>query len=191
MIWICARGPGVARLDCAGMATTNDRPTKRPYARIERERRFLVEGLPDGVDPEDYERLDDLFVHGTHLRLRRVSRPNGEWIVTKLGQKILDPAAPDDPRCRQMTTIYLPEDEAVRLSSLPGLRTTKRRYKLPEQGWTFCIDVWELPTAAHGTMLAEVEAPSIAELERVTLPSWALREVTDDARYSAITLAGG
>lgn len=173
------------------MGPMNDRPTKRPYARIERERRFLLERLPEVVDSGVYERLDDLFVRGTHLRLRRVTQPDGAWIVTKLGQKILDPAAPDDPRCRQMTTIYLPEDEAAALASLPGLRTTKRRYKLREQGWTFCIDVWERPAAAQGTILAEVEAPSIEELERVTLPTWALREVTDDARYSAITLARG
>ena len=150
----------------------------------------MLERLPPGVDPEDYERLDDLFVEGTHLRLRQVRRPDGAWITTKLGQKILDPAAPLDPRCRQMTTIYLPEEEAAALASLSGLRTTKRRYKLPEQGWTFCIDVWESPAAARGTILAEVEAPTIEELERVTVPSWALRDVTDDARYSAITLAG-
>lgn len=169
----------------------NDRPTKRPYARIERERRFLLERLPPEVDPEAYERLDDLFVEGTHLRLRRVSRANGEWIVTKLGQKVLDPAAPSDPRCRQMTTIYLPEEEAAVLASLAGLRTAKRRYKIFEQGWTFCIDVWESPAPARGTIVAEVEAPSIEELERVIVPTWALREVTEDARYSAITLAGG
>lgn len=168
----------------------DDRPTKRSYARIERERRFLLERLPPAVDPDVYERLDDLFVEGTHLRLRRVSRPDGAWIITKLGQKVLDPDAPSDPRCRQMTTIYLPESEAAALAALGGLRTTKRRYKLREQGWTFCIDVWESPAAARGTIVAEVEAPSIDELERVTLPAWALREVTDDARYSAITLAG-
>ena len=68
-----------------------DRPTKRPYARLELERRFLLERLPAGVDPDDYERLDDLFVAGTHLRLRVLRRPSGDWIVTKLGQKIVDP----------------------------------------------------------------------------------------------------
>jgi CYTH domain-containing protein len=167
----------------------NDRPTKRPYARIEMERRFLLDRLPASVDPDAYERLDDLYIEGTHLRLRELRRPDGAWIVTKLGQKILDPDAPGDPRCRQMTTIYLPESEAKVLAGLPGLRTTKRRYKLLEQGWTFCIDVWEQPTS--GTILAEVEAPSIAELERVTVPVWALREVTDDPRYGAIALARG
>jgi CYTH domain-containing protein len=157
------------------------------YARVERERRFLLERLPDAVDPESYERLQDLFVEGTHLRLREVRRPNGEWVVAKLGQKVVDPDAPNDPRRRQMTTMYLPEEEARALASLPGLRTTKRRYKLREQGFTFCIDVWERPP---GTIVAEVEAPSDEELARITLPAWALREVTDDARYSAIALAG-
>lgn len=167
----------------------NDRPLKRAYSRIERERRFLLERLPEGVDVEDYERLDDLFIAGTHLRLRVVRRPNGEWRVTKLGQKIHDPDAPADPRMRQMTTIYLPESEGAVLSSLPGLRATKRRYKLREQGLTFCIDVWEKPLAASGILLAEVEAHSTAELERITVPAWATREVTEDGTYSAVSLA--
>lgn len=166
-----------------------DRPTKRSYARIERERRFLVEGLPPMLDPDDYERLDDLFLEGTHLRLRIIRRPSGEWIVTKLGQKVVDPEAPHDPRRRQMTTMYLPESEGSVLASLPGLRTTKRRHKMFEQGWTFCIDVWESPLRVRGIILAEVEAPSTEELELVTTPKWALREVTDDPRYSAVALA--
>jgi CYTH domain-containing protein len=166
-----------------------DWPTKRPYARIELERRFLLERIPGRLDPADYERLDDLYVEGTHLRLRQARRPTGEWIMTKLGQKIVDPAAPDDPRRRLMTTIYLPEEEALALASLEGLRTTKRRYRMREQGSTFSIDVWETP--AQGTILAEVEAASAEELERIAVPSWALREVTEDPRYTAIALASG
>jgi hypothetical protein len=167
-----------------------DRPNHRPYARIERERRFLLERLPPMLNPDEYERFDDLLLEGTHLRLREVRDPSGNWIITKLGQKIVDPAAPNDARCRQMTTIYAPENEGAVFKSMPGLRTTKRRYKLPEHGWTFCIDVWERPLAARGTILAEVEAPSIEELQRITLPNWAVREVTEDPRYSAIALAG-
>jgi CYTH domain-containing protein len=88
-----------------------------------------------------------------------------------------------------MTTIYLPESEGAGLASLPGLRTTKRRYKMLEQCWTFCIDVWESPLRVQGTILAEVEAPSTEELQLVTTPKWVLREVTDDPRYSAFVLA--
>jgi len=160
-------------------------PTKHGYARIERERRFLLERLPENVDPEAYERLDDLFVHGTHLRLREVSRPDGEWTMTTLGQKIADPDAADDPRCRQMTTIYLPQEEAAALAALDGLRTTKRRYKLPEQGFTFCIDVWESPPAARGTILAEVEA----DLRRSSSCSPRRARATSPARTTSSTAA--
>lgn len=166
----------------------DDRPTKRKYARIERERRFLLSRLPASVDPDDYQRLRDCFVSGTHLRLRVVETPSGDVVIVKLGQKTLDPEAPEDPRRRLMTTIYLPDDEAMALS-LSGLRTTKRRYKLQEQGWTFCVDVWEEPAAARGVLLAEVECPTDGELDRIVVPSWAEREVTEDPRYSAFTLA--
>jgi len=162
---------------------------KRKYARIERERRFLLERLPEHVDPEDYVRLRDCFVSGTFLRLRRVERPDGAEVVTKLGQKIACPDAPDDARRRQMTTIYLAPGEGPALASLDGPRSMKRRYTLQEQGWTWAIDVWEEPSAAAGTILAEVECPSDAELDAIRAPGWVLREVTDDASFSAFTLA--
>lgn len=162
---------------------------KRTYARVELERRFLVERLPATLDRESYERLEDLFVEGAHLRLRRVRRPTGELIVAKLGHKIPDPDAPDDPRRRLMTTIYLPEHEAAALAALHGVRATKRRYKLTEQGATFSVDVWESPHAARGTIVAEVEAPTLEVLCRIETPSWALREVTSDPDFTAIALA--
>lgn len=168
----------------------DDRPLRRKYARIERERRFVLDRLPSAVDPDDFERLDDLFVRGTHLRLRRVTSASGEWLATKLGQKVVAPEAPADPRLREMTTIYLPDEEGALLArSLDGQRATKRRYKLREQGHTFCIDLWEAPARAAGLLLAEVEADSLEVLAALVIPPWATREVTDDPAYSAITLA--
>lgn len=167
----------------------DDRPQHRPYARLELERRFLLASLPSAVPGDAYERLFDTYVAGTHLRVRHVHRPDGAWITSKLGQKIINPEAPEDPRQRKMTTIYLPQEEARVLDGLAGLRTVKRRYKLVEQGFTWCIDVWESPAGAAGTMVAEVETAAIDQLERIVLPSWAIREVTADAQYSAIALA--
>lgn len=165
----------------------SDRPQTRKYARIERERRFLLEALPPALEGAEFQRLRDCFVSGTHLRLRRVESPTGEVRVVKLGQKILDPEAPQDPRRRQMTTIYLPAEEAAALP-LEGPRAVKRRYHLPEQGWTFCVDLWEEPSAVAGLILAEVECPSDAELDAIQLPAWAAREVTEDPSYSSINL---
>lgn len=165
-----------------------DRPRTRTYARIERERRFLLDALPEGVNPNDYERLRDCFIPNTHLRLREVSSPAGEVLVVKLGQKITDPEAPSDPRRRQMTTIYLDEQEGAALG-LTGLRACKRRFKVHEQGWTFCIDVWEEPAGAAGVLVAEVECPTDEELDAIRCPDWAVREVTEDSRFGAVALA--
>ena len=164
------------------------RPLKRKYSRIERERRFVLARLPEAVDPEDYQRLRDCFVRGTHLRLREVSAPDGTFMIAKLGQKIVDPDAPNDNRRRLMTTIYLDAAEAGALP-LDGLRTSKRRYKLTDQGHMFCIDVWESPASTVGIIVAEVECDSDEALATIRCPAWAEREVTDDPTYSAICLA--
>lgn len=166
-----------------------DRPLTRGYARCERERRFVVETLPAAVDRDAFERLDDLYIDGTHVRLRLVHDPDGAFVIGKLGQKVPWPEAPDDPRLRSMTTLYLPATEAAVFAALPGLRTRKRRHKLREQGWTFCIDVYEAPAGAAGTMVAEVETDDLDALAAIVCPSWAVREVTDDPRFSAIALA--
>ncbi len=102
----------------------DERPLLRNYARIERERRFRLARLPHDIDPEEYERLHDCYVRGTHLRLRKVEEAGGRVRVWKLGQKIPDPSAPDDPRRRQMTTIYLDSTEAAALH-VEGLQTIK------------------------------------------------------------------
>lgn len=167
----------------------NDRPDRRDYARLELERRFVLTSLPAAVDERAFRRLRDLFVSDTGLRLRRVEDPLGNELVTKLGQKLPDPDAPDAPGRSRLTTIYLPPDAAAPLQSLPGVRSSKRRYTLEEQGRTFAIDVWEEPATCAGLVLAEVECETVEQLTAVVMPAWAEREVTDDPRYSAFVLA--
>lgn len=167
----------------------DDRPRRRGYARIERERRFVLDALPPHVDAGDFERLRDLYIAGTELRLRRIESPDGELILVKLGQKTIDPDAPADPRRRRMTTFYLrPADEAA-LCELPGRRSVKRRYELVERGRTFCIDVYEAPASAAGRIVCEVECESDRELDEVGMPDWARAEITSDASYSGFELA--
>ncbi len=169
----------------------DDRPRRRGYARLELERRFLLARLPSGLDPDDYERLRDLYVGDTQLRLRRIERPTGELILVKLGQKQPDPEAPGDPRRRSMTTLYLEPGEERALAALQGARGVKRRYSVREQGRTFVVDVHEEPAAVRGLILAEVECDTLEELGSVEVPAWALREVTDDPGYSSALLAAG
>ncbi|MEZ6036499.1 MAG: hypothetical protein R3F29_03390 [Planctomycetota bacterium] len=167
----------------------NDRPLQRDYSRRELERRFVLSRLPDAVDPTAFTRLRDLFVADAQLRLRIVEAPDGRVLVVKLGQKRADPEAPDDARCRRLTTIYMSEAEARALAALPGRRSCKRRYHLVENGLTWAIDVWEEPSARVGLVMAEVECGTLAQLAAVPMPSWAEREVGDDPRFSAFALA--
>ncbi|HPF13589.1 MAG TPA: hypothetical protein P5218_02420 [Planctomycetota bacterium] len=173
------------------MVHTPDRPQTRPYARIERERRFLVATFPEHLDPTAFERLHDLYIAGTSLRLRRIESPEGAVVQVKLGQKRPNPAEPHNATHRQMTTCYLEPAEAAVLQALPGANSTKRRYAFQEQGRTFVLDVYEAPASAVGILLAEVECDDDASLQTITLPPWAEREVTEEGAFSGARLAAG
>src|SRR6266496_1542731 len=63
------------------------------YARVEREWRYLLAGLPDGIPPASARRITDRYLTSTSLRLRHISGPEGDQY--KLTQKI--PATPPGP----------------------------------------------------------------------------------------------
>jgi hypothetical protein len=87
------------------------------YARIERERRFLLVGLPAGEQPAAARKIIDHYLAGTTLRLRCVRRPGGDQY--KLTQKI--PAPQPGPVQGLITNIYLSEAEYNQLvAALPG-----------------------------------------------------------------------
>lgn len=145
------------------------------YARPEHERRFLLAQPPAGLDPRaSYEQLEDLYLDGTRLRLRRVRSPAGEVLERKLTQKLPDPAG--DPAQRLLTTQYLDDAEYELLARLPGRRLAKRRYRHVHAGCTFAIDAFEAPLA--GLVLAEIELDSGAALRALAPPPFARCEVT-------------
>jgi hypothetical protein len=69
-----------------GCADVIHRGTIMKYARTERERRFLLQRLPDGL-PVAYRRIRDWYLDGTRLRLRCVEDGDGNVLDLKLGQK--------------------------------------------------------------------------------------------------------
>ncbi|MFK7961471.1 MAG: hypothetical protein AB8G96_13205 [Phycisphaerales bacterium] len=166
------------------------RPVRRPYHRIERERRFRLDAAPAACDAAPWVRLIDRFVEGAGLRIRRVESPDGTEQQTKLGQKRPDPDAPQDSRRRRMTTIYLDPGEADVLAELPGRTAAKRRWTFDRNGRTWAVDVWEEPPAVRGLVMAECETDSDAELAAIDACPWPATEVTDDPAFSAWALAG-
>lgn len=148
------------------------------YARIERERRFLVPALP-GVEAIADRTITDLYIDGTRMRLRlSVGSVGGEpEVVRKLTQKI--PAPDGSPPGVQgwITNTYLSEDEYERFAVLPGRWLRKRRLSIPPMG----VDVFE--GALAGLILAEAEFASDAEMAAFVPPGWCGREVTGDPQY--------
>jgi CYTH domain-containing protein len=156
------------------------------YARPECERRFLLAQLPVEIDPAaGYEQLDDLYLDGTRLRLRRVRSSSGEVIERKLTQKLRDPAG--SPVRRLLTTQYLDANEYELLARLPGRRLSKRRHRHAHEGHTFAVDVFVAPLA--GLVLAEVELASEAELAALPVPPFARCEVTERPLFTGGALA--
>ena len=154
------------------------------YAHLERERRFLLaagplEPVPGGV----LRRIEDSYLRGTRLRLRRV-RQDGCADVHKLGQKVRPD--PSRPSTVEHTTLYLDRTEYESLRTLAGDALTKTRTSVPWDDLTMAVDVFSGELA--GLVLAEVDLGDRPDLPPGPPLSW-LAEVTDDERFTGGALA--
>ena len=145
------------------------------YARIERERRFLLAGRPEDGPVTAIREITDRYLTGTTLRVRHIAdQRDGDQY--KLTQKI--PAEKPGPVQGLITNTYLNKAEYDLLAQLPGKMLTKTRYSVPPFG----IDVFAPPL--HGLVLAEVEFDDDDAMLAFRPPSYALAEVTADQRFT-------
>ena len=145
------------------------------YARVEWERRFLLDRLPPDASITRVRRIADRYIDGTNLRLRQQG-DDGNKTVFKLTQKL--PAAASGAQQGLITTMYLTEDEFQLLVNLPAKMLRKTRYSVPPFG----IDVFE--DALTGLVLAEAEFNSLAEASALSLPPFIALELTEDPRFT-------
>jgi CYTH domain-containing protein len=145
------------------------------YARIERERRFLLEQFPSNANVVRIRRLSDRYIEGTALRLREQSEDGG-LTMFKLTHKV--PARASGAQQGFITSMYLTQDEFCVLAQLSAKKLSKTRYSVPPFG----IDVFE--GTLQGLVLAEAEFDSAAAADALTLPSFMLREVSADNRFT-------
>jgi CYTH domain-containing protein len=167
-----------------GSSGTSGTPWSLPvkYAKVERERRWLLDGLPPFPDDARQVRIVDRYLHGTRLRLREVTETDGT-VVRKLGHKV---RLGDDASEVACTSLYLDDAEWAALSALPGDVLTKLRVFVPHGEHAVALDVFEAPH--RGLVIAEIDAGDgpAGELP----PSYAVvREVTSDERYTGAGLA--
>src|SRR5579884_2200424 len=99
------------------------------YARVERERRFLLAGPPAPSAVTATRLITDLYLTGTRLRLRHAELP-GDNSEFKLTQKI--PAARRPGAVQGLiTTTYLSSAEYRLLATLPAAVLRKTRFSVP------------------------------------------------------------
>jgi CYTH domain-containing protein len=158
---------------------------KPAFTVVEHERRWLCR---DRDVPRDdvirSERITDLYVAGSRLRLREARPVDGGPARLRLSRK-----ADVDARTRLVTSIYLPEEEfTVLAASLPGLRLEKLRHTLRSPpGVVLSVDRFQ--GELDGLVMVEAEFSARDVMAAFPAPAFAFREVTDDPRYGGGHLA--
>jgi CYTH domain-containing protein len=150
------------------------------YAKIERERRFLLHQFPHNAPVERIRRITDRYIDGTNLRLRKMTEDNVPASY-KLTQKI--PARDTGAQQGLIVTMYLTEAEFRVLDQLPAYTLSKTRHSIPPFG----IDVFDGELA--GLIIAEAEFDSAAAAEALIIPSFISQEVSGDDRFTGGHLA--
>ena len=151
------------------------------YSQPECERRFLIAAPP--LIAGAGRLLEDRYLAGTRLRLRRETGADGAVAIWKVAQKYGAVA----PGVEPMTNLYLTAAEHALLATLPGDDLVKRRHDVWVGDLRYVVDIFG--GALAGRMIAEVEVVDAATLWALTPPAWCGREITGEARYSGAALA--
>ena len=168
-----------------GVAKLTDQNTFVPeskYALIERERRYLLRDLPEGITRADpHLQITDNYMTGSRLRLRKVREPRTNKWTVKLTQKFAP--NPDDLSRTIITNTYLNALEAEVLSSIfNSNEIRKNRYPFEFEGRKFSIDMFL--GDLFGLVLAEVSFETDEEIDNFPKPSFALADVTNEPLFS-------
>lgn len=143
----------------------------------ERERRYLVASLPEGVSHT--EEIVDRYVTGTRLRLREV-HVAGAAVTRTLGHQVRGIEGPAEVSA---TNFYLDDREWAALESLPAQQVRLKRHLVPRDGLVVVID-----EHADGTLLAEIDD---RHQPARGVPDWleVVEDVSDDDRWSGAQFA--
>lgn len=167
-----------------GVAKLTDQNTIVPeskYARIERERRYLLQDLPEGLTRADpHVQITDNYIIGTRLRLRKVRDPRTNKWTVKFTQKFAP--NPADFSRTVITNTYLNAAEYQALSVFEANEIRKNRYPFEWEGLKFTIDMFL--GNLFGLVLAEVSFESEAELAGFPQPPFAIAEVTNNEIFT-------
>jgi len=151
------------------------------YARVERERRYLLRDLPEGLARTDpHRQITDNYITGTRLRIRKVRDPKTNKWTVKFTQKFAPDAA--DLSRTVITNIYLNAIEAETLAVFEANEIRKNRYYFDFEGRRFSIDMFLGDLL--GLVLAETSFESDEEMAAFPKPPFALADVTNNEIFT-------
>jgi CYTH domain-containing protein len=160
--------------------------TESKYALVERERRYLLRELPEGLTrASEHVQIWDNYLTNTRLRLRKIRVPQTKQWTVKLTQKFAP--APQDFSRTLITNTYLTADEYEVLSVFEGNEIRKNRYLYEFAGRTYSIDIFM--GALWGLILAETSFETDAEMDDFKMPSFAFMDVTNQEMFTGGKLA--
>jgi len=167
-----------------GVAKLTNQNTIEPaskYALVERERRYLLEDLPEGLNrASDHFQITDNYISGTRLRLRKIRDPRSNKWVVKFTQKYAP--NPTDLSRTMITNSYLNAAEYEVLSIFEANEIRKNRYSLDFEGRKFSVDMFLGDLL--GLVLAEVSFDTDEEMEGFQSPPFALADVTNNETFT-------
>ncbi len=156
-------------------------PQLGKYARFERERRFLLAGLPPDLSSDaPHTMIEDRYLPGTRFRLRCMTESASGLVTYKLTQKYAP--APGVFARMVITTSYLIAHEYALFATLPADVLRKDLYGYAVDDQVYAIDRFR--GALEGLVLAEIELASDEALAAVRRPAFALADVTDDEAFT-------
>ena len=168
-----------------GVAKLTDQNTIVPeskYAQVERERRYLLRDLPEGLTRSDpHLQITDNYMTASRLRLRKVREPRTNKWTVKFTQKFAP--NPEDLSRTIITNTYLNALEADVLSTIfNSNEIRKNRYPFEFEGRKFSVDMFL--GDLFGLVLAEVSFETDEELDQFPKPSFALADVTNEELFT-------
>jgi CYTH domain-containing protein len=151
------------------------------YACLEVECRYLLSKIPEGLlnNPKGWIITDHYFPN-TRFRLRHMQSISENEAIYKLTQKYRSET--QNAYETTVTNTYLTEAEYNLFEALEAKILRKKRYSYPVQNHSFSIDVFD---GRHQSLiLAEMELVERADAYEFVLPSFALKDVTNDPFFT-------
>jgi CYTH domain-containing protein len=151
------------------------------YACLEVECRYLVNQIPDKLldNPQGWQ-ITDRYFPDTRLRLRHMQSLSGNNHIYKLTQKYRSEVQSAYETI--ITNVYLTEAEYDRFEVLEAKILKKKRYQYSLPNFPLSLDVFE--GRHRGLILAEREVEKKADIAELVLPSFILKDVTDDPFFT-------